>query len=496
MKKEVQLLVLAILASAVCLWLASFFRGPSFDDERIKQNLASFTILEQKALRTTMPKTQYVLYQNDQILGVVSDVQKLEQCFEEVYHERYEEEFPNSRVGLGETMFLEERISVVEYENIDEEIINYMKQENVFSLEAYVISSGGEEVVCVNDIEHYKQAKEQFAYNYIEPTIYQGIKNHTYEKDLEDDEFKQVVVDAMFLNDETVERKFVDTSKIAKSKEEALQYMSYGYDSDQELYTSVEYDTIEGVAWTHGIPVDYLLSINPQLVSKEQILSTGTEIDVTPLKTAMKFQVVYEVQEKVKMYPQATEYIEDDTLLEGHEEVIQEGEEGEKNVKWKITYVNGENQSGEVLSERVVKEAKPRIVKVGTKIEPHIGSGNFHYPVENPRLTCGWCYRGHTAWDLQNAYNRYDVVHASDRGVVVENSYNSINGYYIVIDHGNGYQTYYGHMSSPAFPSVGDIVAQDEVIGNIGMTGVATGPHVHFEIRQGSTRLDPADYLR
>ena len=107
-------------------------------------------------------------------------------------------------------------------------------------------------------------------------------------------------------------------------------------------------------------------------------------------------------------------------------------------------------------------------------------------------ITCSWyCYSGHQATDVQNRYNFWGHVLASDRGTVVTNSFDYMGGYYMIIDHNNGYQTYYGHMSSPGFYPPGTVVQQGEPIGNIGMTGYATGPHVHFEIRYNGVRLDP-----
>jgi murein DD-endopeptidase MepM/ murein hydrolase activator NlpD len=65
----------------------------------------------------------------------------------------------------------------------------------------------------------------------------------------------------------------------------------------------------------------------------------------------------------------------------------------------------------------------------------------------------------------------------------------------IVVNHGNGYETYYGHLSGiNVFP--GQVVTQGSVIGATGNTGRSSGPHLHFEIRYFNSMLEPISNLR
>lgn len=68
-------------------------------------------------------------------------------------------------------------------------------------------------------------------------------------------------------------------------------------------------------------------------------------------------------------------------------------------------------------------------------------------------------------------------------------------GYYVTIDHGNGYQTTYGHMAEQPYVSVGQKVSQGETIGPVGSTGMSTGPHTHFIIEQNGIDIDPLSVL-
>ena len=67
-------------------------------------------------------------------------------------------------------------------------------------------------------------------------------------------------------------------------------------------------------------------------------------------------------------------------------------------------------------------------------------------------------------------------------------------GYYVVVDHGNGYQTLYAHLSSIAV-GTGEVVAQGQYLGAGGSTGYSTGDHLHFEVHVNGSRVNPLNYL-
>ena len=130
------------------------------------------------------------------------------------------------------------------------------------------------------------------------------------------------------------------------------------------------------------------------------------------------------------------------------------------------------------------------------------GSGNFIWPVSCTYITSGYgtrihpiygTERWHAGLDIGCSYG--DAIWAADGGSVILSGYND-GGYgnYVMIDHGNGYVTLYGHMSSRAV-SYGDYVSQGQVIGYVGSTGASTGPHLHFEIRVNGGTTDPSAYF-
>ncbi len=128
------------------------------------------------------------------------------------------------------------------------------------------------------------------------------------------------------------------------------------------------------------------------------------------------------------------------------------------------------------------------------------GSGNFAWPCACTYITSmvGYRYhpisgqwRYHSGMDIGCQYG--DAVWASDGGTVVIAGSNGGYGNCIMIDHGyvNGdtYYTLYGHLSSIGV-SVGQSVSRGQYIGAVGSTGVSTGPHLHFEIRNSSGPTD------
>lgn len=99
---------------------------------------------------------------------------------------------------------------------------------------------------------------------------------------------------------------------------------------------------------------------------------------------------------------------------------------------------------------------------------------------------------GHTGMDL--AVPTGTAVRAALPGQVTVAKYDSSYGYYVMIDHGNGLSTLYGH-NSRLLVRVGQTVQTGDVISLSGSTGRSTGPHLHFEVRVNGERTNPRSYL-
>lgn len=117
----------------------------------------------------------------------------------------------------------------------------------------------------------------------------------------------------------------------------------------------------------------------------------------------------------------------------------------------------------------------------------------FLWPTPNHRINQYYRGRYHTGIDIEGTYS--SPIYASSGGTVeFASSDRSGYGLHVIINHGNGLRTLYGHASK-IFVSVGQHVNQGQTIAMVGSTGRSTGTHLHFEIRIGGSPLNPLAYF-
>lgn len=492
-KQAFTILICAIAALGLAFLL------PTQDNEASLKN--SFarrmnfeTIVDQYVLKTNSEAKEVLsVYHKDKLLGVIYSQDAYDQFLDRVYEEKFMKDFPGTEVGLGEDVHISKTYSYFEYEDKDKEIFDYLEKNNLFSIMGYRVEFSNGEVAYVKDMNDFQKAREDFVLNFLEGDTETAKANYsllTSGKEVSDftaDGYKDVAI--RFVDEAKVSQELVPFDLILKNYDECVNWFSFGYDYEPEYYIVQEGDMIQGVAWLHSITTTNLVSVNSdQLSTDTQVLQVGMELNVTPIESPVQIEIVKQRVTVEPDYPPTTQYIYTDELLEGRYEIVQEYKEGSSRVLYEEVYENGQLVEEKVkeISRLQLEYPQQQIMKVGTYIIPSIGSGSFRYPVANAAVSCGWgCYYNHTAIDFVNVYQPYGYVYAADRGVVSENGWNSIGGWYMIINHNNGLYSYYGHMSYRGWYGVGTIVDKGEAIGQIGETGVATGPHVHFEIRGG-----------
>jgi murein DD-endopeptidase MepM/ murein hydrolase activator NlpD len=151
--------------------------------------------------------------------------------------------------------------------------------------------------------------------------------------------------------------------------------------------------------------------------------------------------------------------------------------------------------------EQAIQQMINQMMKEMSKTQ-YVG-GTFTWPVPGvTRITDTFGPRIHPVTGRKSTHTGIDIaapygkkVVAANGGTVIIAGYNYAYGNYVVIDHGGGYSTLYGHMSKLATKK-GAGVDKGQTIGYVGSTGLSTGNHLHFEIRKNGTAINPLNYFK
>jgi murein DD-endopeptidase MepM/ murein hydrolase activator NlpD len=268
-------------------------------------------------------------------------------------------------------------------------------------------------------------------------------------------------------------------------------------------YTVQSGDTLFGIAAAFGLmPETILWSNYGVLKDNPDLLSVGLDLLIPPVDGLVaEVEAGDTIDAIARRYKVAPEQIVDDPSngLASINQVLQVGQRlfvpgGQRElVVWQVP------KPVEVSRNAVTGVAVYRVGRCGEVAIPALGTGWFVYPTNRHYLS-GYNFSGwHPGLDFAGRLG--EPIYASDSGTVIYAGY-SLNaagnpvgyGQYVVLDHGNGYQTLYAHASQ-LYVSCGQQVLQGSVIAAVGSIGKSTGPHLHFEIRSGGTAINPWNVL-
>ncbi|MCA9920897.1 MAG: M23 family metallopeptidase [Anaerolineales bacterium] len=250
-----------------------------------------------------------------------------------------------------------------------------------------------------------------------------------------------------------------------------------------QTYVVQRGDTPNGIAEKFGIEPETLLGGNPQLSQESSLLQTDVELIILPING-----VLHDVQPGDTLESLSAEYgipVEDIVAYEPNNLEFPYRLEPETQIM-----VPG-------AVREVFKWTPPDLSSVAGStgfggVPLIVGTGSFVFPVSSRNYTQFYWY-GHQAIDI--GLSEGSAVFASDTGTVTYAGWNTWGyGNLIVVNHGNGFETLYAHLSGINVVP-GQIVYQGNVIGASGNTGNSSGPHVHFEIRINGNQDDPCWYL-
>lgn len=236
-------------------------------------------------------------------------------------------------------------------------------------------------------------------------------------------------------------------------------------------------DTISGIAAKFGLDPETLVWSNPDLEKNPDFLSIGLELTVLPLNG-----IYHQVAAGDSLESIASTFKADLQAI----------------IDLSLNELDAENPTLQVGAWIVVpggtKPFVPRPVtafSAPAPVDASVGSGIFNWPASGS-VSQGY-FNYHPAIDIAGWTGA--PVSAADSGYVVVAGWDNMYGYHIVIDHSNGYQTMYAHLSA-YYVDAGQNVVSGQQIGEMGSTGNSTGPHLHFEVRDGTIQRNPYNFLR
>lgn len=263
----------------------------------------------------------------------------------------------------------------------------------------------------------------------------------------------------------------------------------------QIVYTVQSGDTLSEIALANNIPMDELIAINDAIEDETTTIRVDQELLITvpepDLSVVWKDEQVY-----VEDYEAEVQYVPNDNWYTTQRETLQAPSAGRRKVAAVVTYKNGEKIGREILKEEVYAEAVPKIVERGTKIPP-----TYVRPIYGGRTTSNFGARSAPTKGASTNHKGIDwavpigtAVVASNTGTVVQAGWSSGYGYAVFINHDDGRQTRYGHLSK-VLVKAGQRVEQGQRIALSGNSGRSTGPHLHFEIRINGAAVNPLKYM-
>lgn len=263
----------------------------------------------------------------------------------------------------------------------------------------------------------------------------------------------------------------------------------------QQIYEVQKGDTLSEIAITVNIPMDQIVAMNDSLESVHSMLHIGQELIITVPEPELSI-VHKEVNYYEEIYDAEVIYVDNDDWFTHQTVVLQQPSAGFRKVVVEETYVNDKQVERTILKEEVLQEAVAKIVERGTKIPP-----SYIKPLSGGRSSSPFGPRTAPTAGASTYHKGHDwatpvgtPIVASCGGTIAKAGWGSGYGYVVYINHPDGRQTRYAHLSK-VLVKAGQTVKQGERIALSGNTGITSGPHLHFEMLIGGKHVNPLNYL-
>ncbi|MCM1126113.1 MAG: M23 family metallopeptidase [Lachnospiraceae bacterium] len=313
----------------------------------------------------------------------------------------------------------------------------------------------------------------------------------TGEKDFED--YDLGLISMEYGDKIEVVEAYLDEAELM-SVEDAIREVTQDEEKN-DVYEVVSGDTLSEIAIKTNIPMDRLIEMNDSLEDETSMIRVGDELIITvpePKLAVIRQEEAYYEED----YEAEVIYIDNDDWYTTDRVTRQEPSAGHRRVIALSTFENDKEVEREIIKEEVTYEAVAKIVERGTKIPP-----TYIKPISGGRQSSGFGRRSRPTKGASTYHKGIDwatptgtTVVASCGGTVAKAGWGSGYGYVVYINHPDGRQTRYGHLSK-VLVSAGQTVTQGQKIALSGNTGVSTGPHLHFEILINGSQVNPLKYL-
>ena len=381
MKKFMTLLICTLISIVIVVVMPMLFHTFSFVcvESESTNHVGMFqqTVVSVNAKEQTIHK----LYYKDELIGIFSNQEALDRHLKQVYHDKYEADFPDTKAHIGRDCYIVDEKSYYTYSDVSDEILNYLDENELYTLQCTAINISEDGKVkarfYVSDPKLYEDAMNAYLSLFVDPSSIASLtENANTQTTLTSYGSKDV---GLSISQQiTQEKTYASPSEIRTTEKSVLEYIEYGNNTEKQYYTVQAYDTVAGVgAKNYGLSATQVMNINRDKISStDQMLKEGDQLCITYFESPIDVVVYKKTLRQETVYFETT-YIQDENLVKGEAEVRTAGENGSRNALYTEKWINGVLTSGTLDSSYETKQASNEVVALGTKNEPGVGTGSF-----------------------------------------------------------------------------------------------------------------------
>ena len=448
----------------------------------------------------------YQVYLDGEKIGLINDTKELYAIINDE-QASIKETYNVDQVYPPKGFEVEKYISYDDNTTDVSNIYNQIKDKKTFTIKGYTITvasqpkdgKDGEVLYRINVLNKdiFEQAIHNLITSFVSQEEYDAYMNDTQ---IEIKDVGSLIENMYFEENISIKESYLSTEeKIYTNVDELTKFLMFGDNKDEKKYTVQKGDTIASVSEANKLNTKEFLLANPKFSNENNMLALGETVNVSLINP--KLTLVYDmyiVEDNEVKYETETKY--DDSKASNYKQIEVKGQNGIQRVAKRTQIINGIENQGAVIdkdhtymvrdtvNEVVVRGRRATYYEIGTYYDDGTTWGwptNYPYTISSP---FGW--RGgefHDGLDISGT-GYGSPIYAISGGIVRDVGFGGMvggaAGLNVVIEHPNGYWSWYAHLSA-TYVKVGDQVSRKQKIGAMGHTGRATGTHLHLGVSIG-----------